>query len=383
MPKNLVVCCDGTGNQIEENLSNVLKLFRIVEKNAQQRVYYEPGIGTLGLNSAWAKFRANLSGVFGLLTGSGLDGNILSCYRFLCEHYESGDQIYLFGFSRGAYAMRALAGFINMAGLLWPDQLNLAGAALQAYKDAGNGADMMQVWRFQRITSSRSATIHFLGAWDTVASVLVPWRGWLGLPGLQTLPYTRTNPSVRTFRHAIALDERRRMFRLNRWTAQQLFKAGRDAAPVPQDCLEVLFAGVHADVGGGYPEAESAISKFPLRWMIAQAEAHGLLISEQRRQHMVEGIQPAVSKTVYVPPNAAASIHDSMNPGWACLEIIPKRVKYKEWPVRRSLLGFYLPLSEPRQFSEISNAHESVRDRIEKHGIARPPNLPEPVNWVS
>jgi uncharacterized protein (DUF2235 family) len=290
-----------------------------MEKGEHQRVFYDPGVGTLGLKSAWSRFKANASAVFGLATGYGLDQNILDGYRFLCGHYERGDRIYLFGFSRGAYTVRALAGFINMAGLLWPEQLNLAGSALQAYKDVGETGNMEAVWRFQRITSSRSAAIHFVGVWDTVASIFVPWRGPLGLPGLQTLPYTRKNPSVRAFRHAISIDERRRLFRLNRWDEGQMFRSAPGATLKPQDCKQILFAGVHADVGGGYPETQSAISKFPLGWMIAEAEAHGLLIDAARRDHMVLGINPPESKTKYAAPDAAADIQNSMNAAWRLL----------------------------------------------------------------
>jgi uncharacterized protein (DUF2235 family) len=101
MPKNIVICCDGTGNEIGSNISNVLKLFRVLEKDAGQRVYYHPGIGTIGLESAWGRFKQKVRGVFGLATGAGLDDDTLAAYRFLCETYESGDRVWLFGFSRG------------------------------------------------------------------------------------------------------------------------------------------------------------------------------------------------------------------------------------------------------------------------------------------
>ena len=122
MGKNIVICCDGTGNQVEGNLSNVLKLFRIARKNADQRVYYNPGIGTIGTDDAWTRLKDNSKGVFELATGAGLDGDILDAYTFLAEQYHDGDSVFLFGFSRGAYTVRALAGFINMVGLLPPDQ---------------------------------------------------------------------------------------------------------------------------------------------------------------------------------------------------------------------------------------------------------------------
>src|SRR5262245_11439004 len=132
MHKRIIICCDGTGNEIEGNLSNVLKLYRIVRRDGEQRVYYDPGIGTLGQMNPWSRFQQNAKAVFGLATGYGLDDNILDSYRFLAQNFEAGDDIYLFGFSRGAYTVRVLAGFLHLIGLLHSDQLNIAGYALTA-----------------------------------------------------------------------------------------------------------------------------------------------------------------------------------------------------------------------------------------------------------
>src|SRR5687767_570280 len=114
MPKNIVICCDGTGNEISNHLSNVLKLYRIVEKNEKQLVYYDPGIGTLSSSDAWFRFKNEANTIFGLLTGYGLDQNILDAYDFLIDTYVEGDQVYFLGFSRGAYTVRALGGFLQL-----------------------------------------------------------------------------------------------------------------------------------------------------------------------------------------------------------------------------------------------------------------------------
>ena len=105
MPKDIVVCCDGTGNEIGTNISNVLKLFRVLEKSDEQRVYYHPGVGTIGLQSTWRRLKQEARGVFSMATGAGLDKDVLGGYRFLCENYEEGDRVFLFGFSRGAYTV--------------------------------------------------------------------------------------------------------------------------------------------------------------------------------------------------------------------------------------------------------------------------------------
>ena len=106
MSKNIIVCCDGTGNEVEANLSNVLKLYRIVRRNEDQVVFYHPGVGTISDSEAWSRLKSDAFGVWGLLTGYGLDEDILCAYRFLIDTYSEGDSIYLFGFSRGAYTMR-------------------------------------------------------------------------------------------------------------------------------------------------------------------------------------------------------------------------------------------------------------------------------------
>jgi uncharacterized protein (DUF2235 family) len=214
--KNVVVCCDGTGNEIGENISNVLKLYRIVRKTGKtdppQVVYYDPGVGTLARPDPWTKFRQDAVTVLGLTTGYGLDDNILAAYAFLINHYEEGDDIYLFGFSRGAYAVRVLAALIHKVGLLAPQQQNLVGAALTAYKQSteiesspgeGEGADdgpqsrEDRAVQFARIVSVRWPIVKFLGVWDTVASVIVPRPDRFYTFSLQELPYTRRNPSNR------------------------------------------------------------------------------------------------------------------------------------------------------------------------------------------
>src|SRR3954462_10379298 len=135
---NIVICCDGTGNEISENISNVLKLYRCLRKtdrtHPRQLVFYDPGVGTVTEPSTWHRWKANINLVLGLATGYGLDDNVLSAYRFLVEHYAPGDRIYLFGFSRGAYTVRVLAGLIHKVGLISPEQANLAGSGLIAYK---------------------------------------------------------------------------------------------------------------------------------------------------------------------------------------------------------------------------------------------------------
>jgi uncharacterized protein (DUF2235 family) len=391
MGKNIVICCDGTGNQVEGNLSNVLKLFRILHKNDGQRVYYNPGIGTIGTADPWTRLTQNTKGVFELATGYGLDDEILNAYRFLGEDYQKDDRVFLFGFSRGAYTVRALAGFIHMIGLLPPDQLNIANYALSAYKKVGEQHDFQSGWHFGHVTGARSIIIDFVGVWDTVASMFVPrWDRGIPVPTLQMLPYTRTNPSVKVFRHAKALDERRRMFRLNRWTEPQSFIANpfdKTTPAVDQDIKQVWFAGVHADIGGGYPEEESGLSKFPLNWMIDEAVKYGLDINTRTRNHLGLGQNDPDARETFVKPDAGATLHVSLTAAWWPLEWIPKNVKYEEWKRRLKLDGFYIPDAEPRPLKLIDlythteieetvpRVHQSVFDRMNIMPDYRPINL--------
>jgi uncharacterized protein (DUF2235 family) len=380
MPKRIVICCDGTGNEIEGNLSNVLKLYRIANRDENQRVYYDPGIGTLGQRDDWSRFKQNAKGVFGLATGYGLDDNVLDAYRFLARNFKDHDDIYLFGFSRGAYTVRVLAGFLHLIGLLQPDQLNIDGYAFAAYKRASEQGDFTIAWNFRRIANAQSVAIRFLGVWDTVASVLVPRRDRLYVPSLLTLPYTRTNPSVQTFRQAMAIDERRRMFRLNRWTEPQEYTPNPFAKPDPlpqQEIKQVWFAGVHADIGGGYPETESGLSKYPLGWMIEEARAAGLHINVAMQNHLVLGHERKGSHQNYVPPDAKGPLHNSMTGGWRILEWLPKSTRWRETPQGTSFTGWYLPRSEPRLIPEGAHIHHSVFARQQADPTYRPPNLPK------
>jgi uncharacterized protein (DUF2235 family) len=404
--RNLVICCDGTGNEISENISNVLKLYRCVRKTPKteprQVVYYDPGVGTLARPDPWRKLWQDTITVFGLLTGYGLDDNVLAAYEFIANNYAEGDDIYLFGFSRGAYTVRVLAGLIHKVGLVYPQQVNLAGSGLAAYKqfssseqparlephaysnlgDEEQGGPVTkddQAAQFARILSTRWPTIRFVGVWDTIASVFVPRPDRLYLPSLQILAFTRQNPSVKSFRQAISIDERRRMFRLLRWDEGQIFMRNRfipAEKTEAQDILQVWFAGVHGDIGGGYPEAQSALSKYPLIWMIEEAVKCGLSVNRQTVNHLAWGIPRKGSPFRYVAPDFRGEPHNSMTAAWRLLEYIPKAGKYREWPARKSYFGFYIPTAEPRLIPEGAFIHETVLKRMDAVPDYRPINLP-------
>jgi uncharacterized protein (DUF2235 family) len=404
--RNIVILCDGTGNEISENISNVLKLYRCLRKTEKtqprQLVFYDPGVGTLERPDVWHKLRQDFNAILGLATGYGLDHHVLAAYAFLVANYQDGDQIYLFGFSRGAYTVRVLAGLIHKVGLISPQQVNLAGSGLIAYKqfssdvvpklgpnwraltDAGDedgpiaATPFDNAAQFARITSTRWPTIKFVGVWDTVASVIVPRADRLYWPSLEELAFTLQNPSVQIFRQAISIDERRCMFRLKKWDEPQTFTHNRfnDAHAEPQDIKQVWFAGVHADIGGGYTEIESGLSKYPLIWMIDEATKCGLAVNPRTVNQLAWGVQRKGSPFSYVAPDVRGELHDSLRGAWWILEFLPKSAKYKEWPERQTYLGFYIPDAEPRLIPEDAFIHESVVKRMDALAAYRPVNLP-------
>ena len=405
--RNIIICCDGTGNEISENISNVLKLYRCLRKTEKtqprQLVFYDPGVGTLERPDPWHKLKQDFNAILGLATGYGLDDNVLAAYSFLVHHYQAGDAIYLFGFSRGAYTVRVLAGLIHKVGLIAPEQVNLAGSGLIAYKqfssdeapklrarlkslaDVATAEDTLpqsafdNAAQFARITSTRWPTIRFVGVWDTVASVIVPRADRFYLPSLEELAFTIVNPSVQTFRQAISIDERRCMFRLKKWYAPQTFKHNRfnDAHAEPQDILQVWFAGVHADIGGGYPEKESGLSKYPLLWMIDEAVKCGLTVNQATVNQLAWGVQRKSSPYSYVVPDVRGDLHTSLSGAWWLLEYLPKSAKYREWPERRAYFGWYIPDAEPRFIPDGAFIHESAVLRMDALPGYRPVNLPK------
>ncbi len=383
--RNLVVMLDGTGNELGRNLSNVLKLFRIAEKGELQLCFYNPGVGTIARASPWHRMRQKFVETIGLALGYGLDDNVLSAYRFLVENWREGDRIYLFGFSRGAWTARILGGLIHLVGLIRPEQLNMCESALGTYKRAANDDDLPLAWHFSRVIGARRPTIRFIGVWDTVGSVIVPRPDRFYVPSLETLPYTQTNPSVQTFRHALALDERRRMFRVAQWKQPQRYVANpfKPASAIEQDIEQRWFAGVHSDIGGGYPETESELSKLALIWMVDEAVKTGLRINQPNFRHLAYGEPSTVGQHQYVAPSATGPIHCSLNGFWWLFEALPKSIKHREW-ARRSISGFYIPQAEPRAVQAGQVIDDSIHARIQSDATYRPVNLePRPSASVS
>lgn len=326
MARNLVLCCDGTSNQFSKDRTSVIKLFNaLVKDEDRQVVYYHPGIGTRSPNGIGTKVGGIFARTAGLAFGYRLQDDIADCYRFLMNTYEVGDQVYIFGFSRGAYTARVVSAMLHLYGLAMPGNDPLVPYAVEmlwklakAKEGAPYRACAQLAEDFKETISSRDCKTHFLGVWDTVNSV-----GWIGSP--LTIPFGRYNPDVAIVRHAKALDERRGFFRVN-WFA----------ADPTRDIEEVWFPGTHCDVGGGFPEAESGMSKYPLEWMATEAMRAGLLVNQDRLLEIV-GPWPG---SKYAPASPTAKIHFKMGFFWALTEFVPKKhwsFAKKRWEWRANL----------------------------------------------
>lgn len=378
MPKTIILLLDGTSNSISHKRTNILRLYGCLRKSDTQVVYYDPGVGTLGNPGRWSRIRQQASEIWGMATGMGIDENVKQAYRFLCETYDDGkatnterDRICIFGFSRGAYTARMLAGFIHAIGLLDRRNLNLLDCAWNAYKrvgEEGEADDFAEVRLYERILDPDRPPIHLLGLFDTVSSVIEPGPGLL--PQLRHHAFTWRNPSVAHVRHAVALDDRRRMFVPMLWSAGQIHQPQRfqPKSAVPQDLREVWFTGSHGDVGGGQPEDRSQLAKIPLLWMIDETKQLGLDYVTQTVNRLARGAQAGgIDKdSRYVPPDAHAAINPSMTLGWKILEYLPLPVKGKGWAITRCRL---------RKVPDGAVIHASVLARAGKSGVM-PANLP-------
>ncbi len=279
--RNLVICCDGTANVPKQgSSSNVFRLVKSMRGHPErQRIYYDPGLGTESSPSAQTFLAKTVTKVLGLALGYGLRKNIVDAYTYLMNHYQPGDRIYMFGFSRGAYTVRAIAGMLETIGLLEEGSENLLNYAIRQYDQHGGGEDKWKdvnafkgtlCRQIQKKSPRYSVPVHFLGVWDTVRSVGI-LRG--------SPPRTDTLTNVVSGRHAVALDEKRTGYRNRMWTAT----GGPEG-----DCQTTWFQGVHSDVGGSYGPTERGLADVAMEWMMDAAEKHGLIVDRKEFRRDLE-----------------------------------------------------------------------------------------------
>jgi uncharacterized protein (DUF2235 family) len=270
--KRIVICCDGTWNKPDENQegvpcpTNVTKLAQALlpqdSQGVEQLLFYDVGVGTSG--SFWKR-------LFDGATGTGISQNILEAYRFLIREYQPGDTLYFFGFSRGAFTVRSLAGLIRNCGILKPpfaDMVNAAYALYRSRAHAGHPREKESVLFRKTYAVEEITPVHFIGVWDTVGSLGNP----LLLGGLVSRKNqfhdTELSTTIAFAYQALAIDEKRHNFKAALWNQQGQAKN--------QTLEQVWFAGVHCNIGGGY--ANAGLSDLALDWMASKAAACGLAL---------------------------------------------------------------------------------------------------------
>ncbi len=256
--KRLIICSDGTWQSLESPYAtNVVKILQSIlstdAAQVPQLVYYDPGVGTT---------EAGDDRLSGGAFGAKLDKHIVDAYRFLALNWEAGDEIFLFGFSRGSYTVRSLAGMIFNCGLVQREHLRQVPAALRIYRDRLNHPSDRESRNFQQFYSGKPE-ITALCCFDTVGS--------LGIPDLPFLPFvgqwddaryrfhdTRLSPIIKQAFHAAAIDEHRKVFDVTLMEAHP---------NVPDQLQQVWFAGDHSCIGGG-SVSKVSIANIALEWML-------------------------------------------------------------------------------------------------------------------
>jgi len=321
--KTIVVLCDASDPHFPT--SNVIRLQSMLGQNPWRPIYYQAGPLGFARKSLFGVFES-YARLFNLLRP------VAQTYQFLCQTYETGDRIFIFGGGSGAFVARLVTSIVSSIGIFEPNNDSLLPYALDQLKKRGSQSEAL---RTTLESFCRPATIHFLGLWDTTpfpSEALLPWekaeryRGGSGSSGAKVV------------RNAVAIDERRLPFRYVPWQASP-----------DQDAQEVWFAGAHADVAGGYPKEESGLSDVALEWMLREAMKTGLHVSESALETLA--------------PNPLGQIHDSMVLAWRINQLTA-------W----LFTGARHPFSGWRTIPDHATIHPSVFSRMESVSY-RPKNL--------
>jgi len=306
--KRIIICCDGTWNKPDQSQekathkdtieclkeswtrqpSNVVKITRAIlpktSDGIHQVVFYDEGIGTnAGI----------INHYIGGALGVGLTKNLLDCYRFIARNYSDGDEIYLFGFSRGAFTVRSLAGLIHRCGILPKEQIYWTKEAYEIYRlryyESEDDVDSffyhllpskIRRWLFKNkykkltvrnkkcvedfnnMNKVKKVKIKFIGVWDTVGSLGIP--GWRGLSKKYRFHDVKLGDHILNAYQALAIDERRRPFKPSIWEEKSYDE---------QKLEQMWFAGVHTNIGGGYKP--DGLANYALHWMVEAAKLNG------------------------------------------------------------------------------------------------------------
>ena len=353
MKRRLLVFADGTWNKPESDSTNtnVFEMFKkiIPEKCAngdEQICFYHEGVGT---GNKWNQF-------FGGAFGKGIEDNIKLLYQFIVEHYQPETEIYLFGFSRGAYTVRSLAGLINNCGILKKHNQLKVDRAFFIYRSREkkyhpNEYESQQFRQhFSHPISTTSIT--FMGVWDTVGSLGIPLKFNTFISrNKYTFHDVKLNSLIKNAYHAIAIDETRAFFRPTLWAV----KANNHIeGRVAEQCW---FRGVHSDIGGGY-EINKELAKLPLHYFIIRAQSIGLQINYSINIDELK-------QSIYIPRNESRTgFYKLIPPFYRVINSKPYRPKSRRDKFNSLLLSIILKHDKTDLNGYITNefVHESVID---------------------
>jgi uncharacterized protein (DUF2235 family) len=340
MKKRIVICADGTWNRPEKDLrkdqpTNVLRLARAIKPVAKdlipQQVLYDWGVGSY------------YDPVIGGATGKGIEKNIMDDYRYIVQNYTPGDELFLLGFSRGAYTVRSLCGLINNCGILNRPDARLIEAAFNHYKKPGKAYAPRgdQSIAFRQRHSHPQGKITFVGVWDTVGALGIPFS-FMGLLDKKDEFYdTKMGPNIITARHALAIDELRSDFEPTVWQVRP-----------GVNLKQVWFVGAHSDVGGSYlPDKKTGtlLSDIPLQWMMQEAGIVGL----EFEQHLPDSLKPS----------AAAELHNSRRHIYRS-----KRPYYRPIDHGHGEVLIHRSVKERYDNQAMKYQPRNIQDYVEQHG---------------
>lgn len=338
--KRIIICCDGTWNTPDKSSegiplqTNIVKIaqavneFDVYNEKIKQLTYYHPGVGTQG---------NILQRMFDGATGQGISRNILDAYHFLIKNYEKGDELFLFGFSRGAFTVRSLAGLIRNSGILRENSISKIKDAYSLYKSkkASTTPKAIESTLFRKTYAVQDITpIKFIGVMDTVGSLGNPLliNNFLSKLSISiwsnSFHDTDLSSYVENAFQSLAVNEYRRNFKATLWQKQDSTRK--------QTLEQKWFIGSHSNVGGGYPC--TGLSDISLDWMVEKATSCGLSLNK-----------------------------------------IPSTANYMEMPVNswkgfyKIICKYYRPVKENDRGNE--SIHESVIERLRIDKKYRPKNL--------
>jgi uncharacterized protein (DUF2235 family) len=336
--KRIAIFCDGTwntpdkaenGKRCQTNVVKMANALRLSSKDGtSQLLYYDTGIGSEGDMS---------KRIFDGATGRGISGKILEAYRFVINNYERGDELFLFGFSRGAFTVRSLSGLIRNSGVLRIENLNMVPKAYSIYRSRHprfQPRDVEATLFRKTFAIEETTRIKFIGVWDTVGALGNPLYMKSLLSKRNQFHDTDLSTRVDNAYHALAVDEKRKNFEATLWHQQA--NAGK------QVLEQVWFPGVHSDVGGGYPESEDGLSDIALQWMLEKAESCNL------------NFDPIPKKT-----DPLAPMHET----------------YQGFYTLQKKLYRPIDVVEQNEGNTNESLHPSVIERYKKDSTYRPENL--------